>query len=542
MKKLIVDKNHKKIDASRIGNPLKRITSGLLAGGMALSMYSGALTSSIKASADELDNNNSIMSIDEDNREINFGEKVTIQGSYKFKWTVGIAKTVDGFLTLSGLDEKSDLSDLKYFEKVKNLDLKCYSCNIFNSMPIMSNVETLSIECWDGSELTEEYIDMLRERFPNLKKLDIGNAIINPVFVEKMKGLEELSISPYRNCDIDFTKLTFLKKLTLGDEPYTVPVYFNTNEYNTLRNAGVEVELKDKETFLDISKKLDDIVNSLNISENSTDREKLDAVLIFVMDKLQYDPGVTAAIYSGNTDSVPVADFYKDGLLYAVFNKDTAVCGNYSALVEAIFDRIGSPQKSLIMAGSNHAWNLMNIDGELYYVDSTWLDDEKITNETVGETYVDDQGYEHKTIICHSVSSVDAIKEGNTDKLEWYMNSDFDSEPVSHTSDIMVPEYVLADVNNIEDKSGVILDNSSNKKVSINVNGKTISITLGALVGVMSAIGLAVHVNKNKKKRERERKQKLQSIFDYFDDDYDNGGFESSFDDDFDDNSFDFRK
>ena len=59
---------------------------------------------------------------------------------------------------------------------------------------------------------------------------------------------------------------------------------------------------------------------------------------------------------------------------------------------------------------------------------------------------------------------------------------------------------------------------------------------------VMSAIGLAVHVNKNKKKRERERKQKLQSIFDYFDDDYDNGGFESSFDDDFDDNSFDFRK
>ena len=122
MKKLIVDKNHKKIDASRIGNPLKRITSGLLAGGMALSMYSGALTSSIKASADELDNNNSIMSIDEDNREINFGEKVTIQNSYHFKWTVGIAKTVDGFLMLSGLDEKSDLSDLKYFEKVKNLD------------------------------------------------------------------------------------------------------------------------------------------------------------------------------------------------------------------------------------------------------------------------------------------------------------------------------------------------------------------------------------------------------------------------------------
>ena len=81
MKKLIVDKNHKKIDTRKIGNPLKRITSGLLAGGMALSMYTGTIP---KVSADETQNSISIVSTNDD-REIDLGDDVYFYGMGEVK-------------------------------------------------------------------------------------------------------------------------------------------------------------------------------------------------------------------------------------------------------------------------------------------------------------------------------------------------------------------------------------------------------------------------------------------------------------------------
>lgn len=546
MKKLKIDKNHKKIDASKVGNPIKRITSGLLAGGLALSMYSG-VSSNFKVSADEINKNNSTVSIDEDSKKINFGKNVLTEIEYEMgQFTVGDAKRADSNLTLTLNDEDYDLSDLKYFENIKELDLFfCSPCNVFDSidkMPVMPNVEKLFYMYSYNSELTEENIDKLREKFPNLKSLDLSDALINPVFADKMTGLEELSIKPSRNCDIDFTKLTYLKKLKLGSLPYTTPMYFNTNEYNTLCSAGVEVDFYDseaKEIYLYVSKKLDSIVSSLNISENSTDKEKLDAILIYVMENLEYDPVVSQAIENG--ENIDFSPFYKNGLLDGIFNKDTAVCGNYSALVDAIYDRISSPEKSLIMYSPDHAWNLINIDGELYYVDSTWLDEEKISSQ-IEETYIDEQGFKHILTSYDHVSSIDAIKEGKTDALEWYMNSDFDYDPVHHTLSIPFPEYAVSQVieenkteldqileeevntnndyhpersmekenKNVEEKE-VILDDSSNRKVNINVNGKIISITLGALVGVLTGAGLAVHIIK-KKKREKERKRRLQEL------------------------------
>ena len=558
MKKLIADEKHKKIDASKKGIPIKRITSGLIAGGMAISMYSGAL-SKLKASAEELDNNNSIVYIDEDSRKIDLGEQVLVEHSYDIcQFTVGEAKNASGDLNITFYDDKYDLSDLKYFENIKELNLYFgFPCNIFDSlesMPVMPNVETLFFMYGYNSELDEKHIDMLREKFPNLKSVNLSDAIINPVFAEKMTGLEELSIKPAINCDIDFTKFTYLKKLKLGSLPYTTPVYFNTNEYNTLCNAGVEVMFgdysddasKNKDIYLDVSKKIDDIVQNLNISENSTDKEKLDAILIFVMEKLQYDSGVREAIASGNNDLNTCTSFYKNGLLDAVFTKDTAICGNYSALVDAIYDRIGSPEKSIIVNSESHSWNLINIEGELYYVDSTWLDDENISTQIV-ESYVDEQGIQHILTSYDHVSSIDAIKEGKTDKLEWYMNSDFDSDPAHHTLDMAFPEYVLSkgeeedktelnqviesqvsvddssqvqqNNDNNKDKKEIVLDDSSNKKVSINVNGKTIGITLGALVGVLTSAGLAVHINKKKKLARERRMQQLDELEndDYFD-------------------------
>lgn len=354
----------------------------------------------------------------------------------------------------------------------------------------------------------------------------MNDAVINPIFAEKMIGLEELTIRPTHNCDIDFLKLTYLKKLKLLSQPYTIPVFLSTDEYNILCDAGVEIEFlseKCKNIYLDTSRKIDDILKSLNISKYDTDKEKLDKILIYVMENLEYDP----VVGSGNSDSLD--SFYEDGLLYAVFNKDTAICGNYSALVEAIYDRVSAPFKSIIMYSKEHEWNLVNIDGELYYVDATWLDEEKILKQ-IDDSYIYKDGY-HNTI-----SSVDAIKSGNTDGLEWYMNNSFETNFPYHTPSIMIPSYVILNSNvdnnkfdtilgnqvnnfetpeiekfiidnevdkNIDDSNGVILDNSSYKKVSICINGKYFSITIGALVGVLAGIGFAVHVGKKKNSKKQ---------------------------------------
>ena len=119
-------------------------------------------------------------------------------------------------------------------------------------------------------------------------------------------------------------------------------------------------------------------VSSL-IPADASDYEKVRIVYTYVIDNTQYQ---------ASDDDQSIA---------GVFWKKEAVCAGYAGAVQYLLERIGVP--CIYVDGSTqgstegHAWNIVKLDGEYYYVDATNGDQPDFLNGNAPQLE------EHKTII-----------------------------------------------------------------------------------------------------------------------------------------------
>lgn len=119
-------------------------------------------------------------------------------------------------------------------------------------------------------------------------------------------------------------------------------------------------------------------VSSL-IPADASDYEKVRIVYSYVIDNTQYQ---------ASDDDQSIA---------GVFWKKEAVCAGYAGAVQYLLERIGVP--CIYVDGSTqgstegHAWNIVKLDGEYYYVDATNGDQPDFLNGNAAQLE------EHKTII-----------------------------------------------------------------------------------------------------------------------------------------------
>lgn len=119
-------------------------------------------------------------------------------------------------------------------------------------------------------------------------------------------------------------------------------------------------------------------VSSL-IPADASDYEKVRIVYTYVIDNTQYQ---------ASDDDQSIA---------GVFWKKKAVCAGYAGAVQYLLERIGVP--CIYVDGSTqgstegHAWNIVKLDGEYYYVDATNGDQPDFLNGNAAQLE------EHKTII-----------------------------------------------------------------------------------------------------------------------------------------------
>lgn len=119
-------------------------------------------------------------------------------------------------------------------------------------------------------------------------------------------------------------------------------------------------------------------VSSL-IPADASDYEKVRIVYTYVIDNTQYQ---------ASDDDQSIA---------SVFWKKEAVCAGYAGAVQYLLERIGVP--CIYVDGSTqgstegHAWNIVKLDGEYYYVDATNGDQPDFLNGNAAQLE------EHKTII-----------------------------------------------------------------------------------------------------------------------------------------------
>ena len=59
---------------------------------------------------------------------------------------------------------------------------------------------------------------------------------------------------------------------------------------------------------------------------------------------------------------------------YGVMVKGVAVCQGYAETFKLLLNKVGIDSSIVSSTGMNHAWNIVNIDGENYQVDVTWND------------------------------------------------------------------------------------------------------------------------------------------------------------------------
>lgn len=452
------------------------------------------------------------------------------------KITVGdLAKIKE--LTMPVIDSDSSLDWLNYCTNMESmmLSLNCGNSEIMKSVKRLDSLRSLSL-------MTNESIEFNDDNFPfvksskKLESIDLDGFNYEPGYLESMTQLKKLTLNIGDKCDLDFKKLTFLDDLNFGDSlPYDIAIGFSSEDYKTLVNNGVSIAANNPVTIdkvVEINDKLDGIVKGLGLKSDSTDEEKLNAILIYTLDNLTYDEGVSEALVNGNADGL-ADEFYKEGYLYGALEMDSAICGNYSALVEALANRV--KLNSYILNSNTHAWNLVSVEGNDYYVDATWLDGKVKDKEVVSDKY-DEQGrLVSRTISYDSTTAQDVIKEGNGSELDWYMEDptkidDIDQKN-SHVA-VDVPTYIeIKPINeqsdSKEEASTGIVDITDNK-YEVKSGDNNWIIAGGALVGILVAAGGAVGVGIHHKKK-KDQRRRLQQLNDMNFSSFDSYGSGSSF-------------
>ncbi len=534
---LEVNKDHKKIEFGRLKKPIERFTIGLLGTTMAISLFSGSLIPKAYAMREATG-----VTISEDDREADIPAqyKPYIRNILYLDDDEPILESMINKITFLAVNagDKAELEYLKCFPNLTELSVRDFSGNGLGLSTIkdLPNLKGLFVYAYtQNAYLNSDSLSFLDSL--NLDNITLHGFLLCPGCEEKLNNVSEVQLSN-GFYDIDFSKLTDIDKLDFScDDVYDYSIYFSKKDYDALVANGVEVDFgNNAEKFFSIDSRLNSIIDSLGINKNSSDQAKLDAVLLYVLENLQYDEYVSSQTADGNNnDGSLTKGFYVGGFLYAALERDSAICGNYAALVEALINRVGTFDQSAFVHNETHAWNVVKVDGEPYLVDATWLDDETIR---VGhpEEQIDSNGEKIIVSVYDEYSAAEVLKAGYGHELKWYMERMDDAyigsiDPEGSHKGALVPEYMFSESGDITSNSldGKVdspselaeeIDGApdiTNNKFKIKIGSREMIIAGGALIGVLSALGGAVCI---KKRNERKRKRYVSrhTLFDDEDD------------------------
>jgi hypothetical protein len=150
-------------------------------------------------------------------------------------------------------------------------------------------------------------------------------------------------------------------------------LYYHSCTYNS--NGLLEFRhSKDNQTALSHYRELEQCVKEIIdeiINPDMSDYEKELAIHNYIIKNTNYD---MEYLRSGNVSPESYS-------AYGVLVLGTGVCEGYSEAMKLIMDRLNI--ECMIITGEsknqNHAWNIINIDGDYYHIDVTW-DDPVIEN------------------------------------------------------------------------------------------------------------------------------------------------------------------
>lgn len=166
------------------------------------------------------------------------------------------------------------------------------------------------------------------------------------------------------------------------------------------------------------------------ISEFSSDYAKELYLHNALITTTQYDNECAGRILSGVTD-----EFMPSATIYGALCTDKAVCSGYAAAFQYLCTKIGlecrrvcgyinsdtEEEREFFVDGS-HAWNIVKIDGDYYYVDVTWDDPSyDKSKEVISEVYYDYFNITEKELSkTHEIGSWENVPDCTATKHNYY--------------------------------------------------------------------------------------------------------------------------
>ncbi len=493
MLELEVNKEHRKCKLSNL-RINKKIKISAISMSIFISLFSGskntlACDDSIKEDLiintenndakdinDFLNNNNEYSTIEKLEKlnclEIDVGERNSLDW---LQYCTNLEK-ISIFIDTNDEEILTELSNLKYLKNLQEL--------------IIYNHRDMSLSC-DNSLFLQEC--------SNLKSLTIGGFNIEKGVLESLTNITNLYMYVsrlgyhYNNILTDFSKLTFLDELSFMDSGiYDICTIFDSKDYEVLVNNDVDIKASSIKNLVAINKKLDGIISYLNIDENTSSQEKLDKIVIYTLNNLEYDKKISIDRVNDEKQKKYAKRYYTDGYLFGALNMDKAICGNYSALILALANRVDL--ETYFLVSKYHAWNLVNIDENSYYIDSTRIDSEKIVVRDFSKL-------SHLLGEEITMTPQEAIKKKLYINIDYYMDNlnEFDT---SLYDCLNLPSFVK--INNQKRK---INHNESMEYTYVLRNG----MLLGGVIG--SGLFGLINYNDKKNKKRAAIYQKAKSTF-----------------------------
>ena len=168
-------------------------------------------------------------------------------------------------------------------------------------------------------------------------------------------------------------------------DQYTTDLY-DLYIYNKIKSLSLKSNVKfnyfDEEKTENLEKwdnELKNIIQSFNFTEETTDEDKIITIVNYVINKIEYDPIVSAQLKGDvlNRDRT-LSRKYNQELLKTVFdsNSEYGICCNYAALTSVLSNYLNLDVDYTIGWGETmaHAWCTYNNDEESFVIDSTDID------------------------------------------------------------------------------------------------------------------------------------------------------------------------
>ena len=280
------------------------------------------------------------------------------------------------------LNSNSDSKDLNWLNSCVNLQrltLSIYDPQILNSIKKLPNLNYLEIR--NLSNKKDQILNKSNCSFivnsKNLNTFVIGDYNIQEGFIESLTNLKVLNLSTKKdsiisNYSFNYYELGFLDKIIIH-KPFSLIIHMDYNELYHLINSNTVIyhsnDKKENDITYDLlafDRNIDLLINKLKVNKSDDDYTKIKKALIYTMNRLEY----------GNYDNLTNREikdkYYLEGYLYGALNNKEAICGNYAALFGLLLDRLNIDD--YIAINDNHAFNIVNINDETYYIDPTGID------------------------------------------------------------------------------------------------------------------------------------------------------------------------